>query len=236
MTVTVATGGDCVEAWKHAVTLIRSNGNQLYNLLVTIDDPTVFRQNWLTRYNPRRMSNRADNISDVINTVFPYKLARSCPSRIELYRRHEKAYQRGRKFRRNRGAWGNYFRRLTRFEGVREENQLENVIQKLLTWKRRSKTALVFHLSSSDDGLRTRGGPCWHFGELLWHRNNVVDLVAVYRNHDYYNKALGNYIALSKLLLFICAEAGKTPGQLVVHSVHADFGGASMANVAALTK
>jgi hypothetical protein len=42
----------------------------------------------------------------------------------------------------------------------------------------------------------------------------------VYRNHDYFNKALGNFIGLAKLLEFICTEAQQRPGSLVVHSIH----------------
>lgn len=49
----------------------------------------------------------------------------------------------------------------------------------------------------------------------------MLDLVVVYRNHDFFNKALGNFIALGQLLRFIAVESGKTPGNLICHSVHA---------------
>jgi hypothetical protein len=56
---------------------------------------------------------------------------------------------------------------------------------------------------------------------VLWGRDDVIDLVAVYRNHDFLKKALGNYIGLGQLLQFIAAESDKKPGRVVCHSVHA---------------
>jgi hypothetical protein len=50
-----------------------------------------------------------------------------------------------------------------------------------------------------------------------------LELVAVYRNHDYFNKALGNFIGLSRLLGFIARETNRRPTRLVCHSVRAYF-------------
>jgi thymidylate synthase len=49
---------------------------------------------------------------------------------------------------------------------------------------------------------------------------STINLVAVYRNHDYFNKALGNFVGLARLLDFLCTQAGKKPGQITCHSVH----------------
>jgi thymidylate synthase len=106
------------------------------------------------------------------------------------------------------------------FDG--SENQLETAIEKMNRWPRSSRTGLVFHLSAPTlDAPRTRGGPCLQFIELLWHGNGTVDLAAVYRNHDFIDKALGNFVGLADLQQFICGETGKTPGNLVCHSMHA---------------
>lgn len=66
-----------------------------------------------------------------------------------------------------------------------------------------------------------QGGPCLQFVELLWNDDDSLDMVAVYRSHDYSTLALGNFIGLSDLLEFICLHTGKTPGKLTVHSVYA---------------
>jgi len=77
------------------------------------------------------------------------------------------------------------------------------------------------------------GAPCWHFGEITINHDRSINLVAVYRNHDYFNKTLGNFIGLSKLLEFICSETGRAPGSLIVHSINA-FNGGSTNNLATL--
>jgi len=125
---------------------------------------------------------------------------------------------------------------LIAFGRIDPVNQLDRAIDKLTTWPKRSTTGLVFHLSSPDlDAPRTRGGPCWHFGEIIWREDNILDLVVVYRNHDFFNKALGNFIGLGQLLKFICDESGKNAGSLRCHSVHA-FNPESVARLKALAK
>ena len=151
--------------------------------------------------------------------MFPTKLILKYPSRPQFYSAYMRLHQRAMKWPRNRSRWGTYFERLVAFGGT--ENQLELLITKLNTWPRNT-TGLVFHLSSpSVDRPRTRGGPCWHFGEIVWRKGDILDFVAVYRNHDYFNKALGNFIALGQLLRFIANESSKVPGKLICHSVHA---------------
>jgi thymidylate synthase len=46
-------------------------------------------------------------------------------------------------------------------------------------------------------------------------------MVALVRNHDYFEKALGNLIGLGHLLGYVCSETDLAPGELVCHSVHA---------------
>ena len=205
-------GGDCVSAWQAAVRHVRASHGKAFNLVITVEHPTLLVPAWMVDYNPRRIVPSADNIRDVVNTVFPYRLAGRCRSRPELYDSYLRAYERGRHLSRNRGAWGTYFQRLIRFGADPTTNQLERAIEKLATWNHRVTTGLVFHPSSPAlDSPRTRGGPCWQFGELLWHAGDIVDFLVVYRNHDYFNQGLGNLIALGKLLQFICDNAHKRP-------------------------
>lgn len=155
----------------------------------------------------------------MIDTVFPYKLQARFSPRKRLFLEYLRRNDRAMKWRRNRGRWGTYFSRLINFSGTR--NQLDITIEKIKKWKR-STTGLVFHLSAPTlDSPRTRGGPCWQYAEILWKKGDVLDLVVVYRNHDFFNKAFGNFIAQGQLLRFIAAESGKTTGHLICHSVHA---------------
>jgi hypothetical protein len=232
MSVPVVHGNNALEAWLAGAALIIRD-RELKNLITTIESPCEFAPLWFIQMSPHRLFQGCDNISDVVNTVFPERLRERHETRDTFYASYLARHDRARRITRSR-AWGTYFERLIRFpqSGV---NQLEKAIEKLRTWPQRNTTGLVFHLSSpAIDSPRTRGGPCWQFGELLWNIDGTIDLVVVYRNHDFFNKVLGNFIGLGYLLRFICTQSGKQPGRLVCHSCHA-FSSAPMTNLRRLT-
>lgn len=214
----IITGVDCVESWKNVVSHLLSNNKEDFNIIVEIEKPNVFNARWMhkTKYDPSSLST-AVPIHTVVNTIFPHGLEKLCPNRQQFYTKYLNVYNRS-----NNKKWGTYFQRLISF-GVHQNNQLETIIQKLLTWQH-VKTPFVFHTSSADtDSIRRLGNPCLQYGEFIWRDHDILDLVAVYRNHDYFQKALGNFIGLSKLLEFVCRETNKNIGKLVIHSVHAYF-------------
>jgi hypothetical protein len=212
---------NALQAWQAGVLKLLATSGELTNLITTIESPCLIDDTWLAARSPHRFASKGDDIRDVINTIFPVKLAHKAANRADLFAMYLKRHDRTHRWKSGRHAWGTYFERLIRFPptGV---NQLDRVIQKLCAWETRNTTGLVFHLSSpAVDAPRIRGGPCWHYGELLWNADGTLDLVAVYRNHDFFNKALGNFIGLGQLLAFICQQSGKKPGKLICHSVHA---------------
>jgi len=216
-------GDDCLGSWQSGAELLTRTKKEMLNLVTTIQNQTVLDPLWLTRFNPAAYPPGKDQIKDVINTIIPIRWAFTL-DRKALYKKYLHVHDRAKNFRRNNGAWGTYFERLIRFGRPNGPNQLEIVVEKLTKWERRVQTALVLHLSApSLDSPRTRGGPCWHFGEFIWHSDDKLDLVVVYRNHDFYNKALGNYVALGQLLRFVCEQSKRRPGKLICHSVHAYF-------------
>jgi thymidylate synthase len=212
-------GNDCVDAWKNVVNhLFQNNTNEDFNVIVVIYNPLIYDPAWIlnNKYNPSSLI-QCDSTRKVINTIFPFRLRQYFNNRDDFYFKYKDVYNKGRN-----KKWGTYFHRLISF-GVNEINQIESIIVKLNTWTH-YKTPFIFHISSPDtDNLRPRGNPCLQFGEFLWKDNDIIDLVAVYRNHDYFRKAIGNFIALSKLLEFICTETNKTVGKLIIHSIHAYF-------------
>lgn len=215
-------GVNALDAWLAGAQAVIDARGQINNLFTTVENPCYIDPAWLTDRSPHRFKSGGDDIRDVANTIFPLKLAVRASGRGELYSSYLRRHDRVHKWKRGRYAWGTYFERLIRFPPT-SVNQLERNIQKLTNWPR-CTTGLVFHLSSPVvDAPRTRGGPCWHFGELLWNADGTIDLVVVYRNHDFFGKVLGNFIGLGRLLEFICEESGKQRGKLVCHSVHAYY-------------
>lgn len=223
MSIRAVEGDTSLDAWREGCALLLGAKTATCNLMTTIARPCAIDEDWLTTYSPLKIKSGADDARDVANTLFPQKILERSSSRADFYSRYLKAHDRARGWRRGRHAWGTYFERLVRFppDGV---NQLERAIQKLQSWPKRITTGLVFHLSTpAVDAPRTRGGPCWQFAEILWQADDTLDLVVVYRNHDFFNKVLGNFVGLGRLLQFICSSTNKQPGKLVCHSVHAYF-------------
>jgi len=215
---TLVEQASCVDAWRAACQHVVGKSGHDSNLIVVISDPQQFDSQWLQRFNPAAVRHGADRIRDVINTIFPQKTLRNSANRRDFYLRYERAHSRSRQKR-----WGTYFLRMINF-GVTRENQLENIIDALTRWKNNPQAALTIHLSSPEtDSLRPLGAPCLHFAELLCPTKDTLELVAVYRNHDYFNKVLGNFIGLSRLLAFVAAETGRRPTRIVCHSVRAYF-------------
>ncbi|WP_426668744.1 thymidylate synthase [Mucilaginibacter sp. McL0603] len=217
----------CFDAW-HAVSNMLLINNSGDNLLIEILDPCNYIEldDWIARYSPNLVTNQnKDQINNIINTIFPYKLASRVEDREDLYNRYISIYRRSRRM--HNQKWGTYFERLIEFPNSNRlgttQNQLENAIT-ALNGNSNSKHYITFHLTAAniESNIRPIGAPCWQFGEIS-KNNNSLDLIAVYRNHDYFHKAFGNYIGLSKLLQYICEQTDYEPGKLVIHSTHAYY-------------
>jgi thymidylate synthase len=53
----------------------------------------------------------------------------------------------------------------------------------------------------------------------------IINLLAVYRNHDFYERAYGNYLGLIKLIQYIANETNSEVGNLTCISSHAELNG-----------
>jgi thymidylate synthase len=94
----------------------------------------------------------------------------------------------------------------------------------LANWKTNSRAAFALHLSSADlDNPRPRGGPCLQYVQFIRNGERELSLSAVYRSHDYFQKALGNFVGLTRLLKFVCHHSGMQPGTLTCLSTYASL-------------
>src|SRR4051794_9558859 len=218
---TIANGNTVVEAWKSATSAVLNGPScRVGNLLVEVADPVLYEPGWLKTYDPKSVRAK-DRLSVVAKVIFPNLRRAALEPRERYYERSAALLRRARRSGRLHTSWGStYFERLISLGG--SENQIERAIGVLSGWKQRKEAAIVAHLSAPHlDGLKPIGSPCLQYLEILWKEDDSIDLVDVYLNHDYLNKALGNFIGLARLLHFISTESGKAPGQLVCHSVHA---------------
>lgn len=208
---------DPVDAWRKTVCFLAASGDT-FNVVVSIADPVGFSNHDLTSYDPRKQLKSARSVEDVANTIFPKQSHRWNMSDTEFAKHYGKAY----KNLLNRGprSWGMYFLRLIDFGDARI-NQLESVVRGLSGWGKNHKAAFVIHLSSSEtDSPRPLGAPCLQFCEFL-RQGEKLSLLAVYRSHDYYLKALGNFVGLARLLQYVAQRAGLPVGSIVCHSTYA---------------
>lgn len=119
-------------------------------------------------------------------------------------------------FERITGAWYNR-------SGNREvikPNRLFEVVDKINRWGVDAKAALYIHTDLSSDTFRTRGNPCLQYLQFRLMSGNRLSLVALYRSHDYFNKALGNYIGLNDVASFVCRHTGRTLHTISVISLN----------------
>lgn len=213
----VIKGESPAQAWRGVVDVLLNEGNR-FNIVVHIENPVQYDDVELRSLNPNRVATSADSIFDVANTIFPSS-EKWGESPYQFYEHYKKVYRRGK--RRHKSAWGTYFQRLISF-GDEEENQLEKIIRPLNDWKNRPRAALVVHLSSTLlDNPRPLGAPCWQYGQFITSPPDKLSLVVTYRSHDYFNKALGNFVGLSRLLSYVCHRTGLSPGTLTCLSTYA---------------
>ncbi|MBP7721187.1 MAG: hypothetical protein KA155_01515 [Alphaproteobacteria bacterium] len=242
---------DCLGAWKSATSYLLSNGGDIFNLMIQIDDPCHFDPAWMKDYSPKNIAlsggSRGDDIRDVVHTIFPMKYAQSIKDKDEIYARYLQTHLRGGRLgSRKNGRWGTYFLRLICFapnaaikkaidpraslndvskqrkDFFGDNNQIDRVINALGNWQNSPKAAIYCHISGAHlDSMQPLGSPCLQYIQFTQPSAKKVDMTVVYRSHDYFNKALGNFIGLGQLLKFVCDASGKNPGTLTCHAIRA---------------
>ena len=185
--------------------------------------------------------------STVANTIFPAALYYPHnPNLMGDKARHHlyQMYRQGDKVRRRIPAnrSGTYFNRMIDWPGSGGKvNQLERIIVRLQSNRARNNplssnyelsiggsedcitqdnTAdIQIRLPGTDTGIM--GFPCLSHMSLVLDKGRL-SMTALYRNQHFIRKAYGNYLGLSRLLSFICQEAGCEAGELVCIASHAD--------------
>ena len=183
-------------------------------------------------------------VTTVANTLFPqafYHPQRGDEARSFLYKKHEQSFAVTKQHPANRH--GTYFQRMVAWPGKhRNINQLEVIIYRLRKALSRSNplsSAYEIGVSNVEEGEpdraqteeiriyqpgsdgRIMGFPCLSHISLTLFKSQL-HLTALYRNQHFIRKAYGNYLGLSRLLLFLCQEIGCEPGRIACVASHAD--------------
>jgi thymidylate synthase len=128
--------------------------------------------------------------------------------------------------------WGRYFDRLTNWTKVRNgQITTINPLQELVTFMqaqiRRGRTYRnVYEMAIYDparDAGKISNRQCLSFLSFKLIPEHRLLLTAVYRNHTYIARGLGNFIGLGRLQAFVAQQSGATLGSLTCVSTHAEI-------------
>jgi len=216
------------KAWIVAARHIATCGWDCSNLVVRCADPTAFDGAMHQRHDDFAERLGLLPPKDVAYTVFPHNLYRLSGSAERLfvqYNRPGGMFDRLRKH--PRRGWGTYFRRMTHYEaeGARQPvNQLQNILRALNSPAHAYRAAYTMVIQRPGaETVRHRGGPCLNYIAVQVQPGNpkTIGLLCVYRNHDFLERAYGNYWGLCNLLSFMATQARSDIGPLTCVSSHA---------------
>jgi hypothetical protein len=243
-------GMSCARAWVAACESIIGTEDEGYNVVIDVADPVRHdaKDNAVITFVDKFLKRHKQNpVVTVANTIFPQALhdAHRTP---DFYAAYHQAFDR---YSREAKNWGQYFDRLTRWPvaGGGTINPLRDLIAKLKGNEAKNKRyKAVYELAvtgpttgSADkpseqdaggdlsiynpvsDRARPYGGPCLSHLSFKRHPDHGLLLTAVYRNHYYVARLLGNLIGLGQLQKFVADEAGVDVGSLTVLSTHAEI-------------
>ena len=223
------------EAWLQAIKYLSASRWESRNLVVQISHPEAFHteihqkiEQYVNDCNKRR-KDKLLTPKQVAYTIFPHELyerkAKPDAGRLfELYNRDGGFYQRVHYLK--PGEWGTYFRSMTHYQDRGEEGLPVNQIQNAITSLRDNPgytAARAIHIEGPTNNMQLRGRPCLNY-IAFQNTNQRLGMLAVYRNHDFLNRAYGNYWGLCNLLMFIAEQINKEPGPLTCISSHAYVG------------
>ena len=215
----------CARAWVAACNAIMETKYEGYNVVIDVADPVTHdeKDNKAILMLDKFLKDHGKYpISTVINTIFPQSLL-DAHGPIEIY----KIYHRDFDCLSETKLWGRYFERMTRHRMAngQEYNPLQVMIEKMKQ-KKSGQFKSAYELAVYDplkDGRIFRGGQCLSYLSFKIHPENGLLLTALYRNHTYITRCLGNLLGLGRLQAFVANQAGIKIGSLTVISTHAEL-------------
>lgn len=228
-------------AWGKAVEHLLACGGECFNLMVGITYPLQVDPSIDRMYTQLLADYGLLSVKQVSYLVFPrslyLKVGKNAERLFETYNRTGGVFERLKHRYPSKAGWGTYFRRMTSYPqrdphySAPTTNQLKNIIDMLSSRTRNYRSAYTISIQvPGQDGRRTRGGPCLNYVALQLEDSRVLNMLAVYRNHDFVQRAYGNYLSLGYLMEFLCDQSGYTLGKLTCVSSHASVTNLAGAN------
>lgn len=248
LSIKLIEGETIPEVWLKAVRFLsKEQGREFFDLVLHVKNPTVANvadKSTIQRVESFLRMHKGMPVSTVAETIFPMSYYKR-GGKDAVYNDYVRDILEIRDGRDNEhNGWGLYALRMINFNLPNGEtfNQLEKVIEKV-GFKVKYQNCFEVNASEelrrnyfedetaaadlsifdpSTDSGRYYGGPCLsHVSFKRDKRAESMRLNATYRSHFYIQRALGNLIGLSNLLLFISKETGQNIGPLTINATYA---------------
>jgi len=214
------------DAWIKAIIKLSELKWEMYNLIVNITNPCLINYDINSKISDFLKSKTKLSAKDVAYTIFPHNLYGQYKNKDQLFERYMNKFFPWTRRKTHRG-WGTYFERMINYERDNQIiNQLDKIINAIKKRKTDSKAAYTIIIEKpGNETIRKMGAPCLNYIAIqIDHdkkRSRIINLLCIYRNHDFLNKTYGNYWGLCNLLLFLAKETNSIPGELTCVSSHA---------------
>jgi len=227
----------CASAWLEAAKTVNAvPHHEAHNVIIGIAEPltqTTSDSQIMTLVDEFLVEKGRLPLQSVANTIFPEPLylRHGAP---DLYDTYGQVYE---KIKKKQGDWGRYFERMIcrKLSSGKTINPLADLIAKMRQHVHGDGRTFrnIYELVVSDSTLDVSiydperdAGPvmnrqCLSFLSFKLDKDNNLLLTAMYRNHYYIERLLGNLIGLARLMSFVATEAGVKVGPLIVVSTHA---------------
>ena len=220
---------DCVSAWRAATLAVEErSGHEASNVIIDVENPlarSTLADPAVEAVDEFLIAKGKKGVETVANTLFPAALYRryGAPAFYERFENNVLPVV-GKSDR-----WsGYYFERMIRLPRVGGQpiNQLADIVDRISdpNVAARNKFELQIFDPSRDVDRSPYGGQCLSFASFKLRKEAsgiYLDLTAMYRNHFYIEKLLGNIIGLGRLMDFIAKEGKVQVGAMTLISTHA---------------
>lgn len=221
----------CATAWLEAAERVNAlPRHEAHNVVIGVANPMGLSKSDIAIIKAVDVYLRKNDkfpIETVANTVFPHALYKQygAPKFYDVYLKN--VYPRIKK----KGDWGRYFERMISYPVDKNGSAvqpLQDMIEKMRQHAVNERCFRnIYELTIYDpvrDARRVMNRQCLSFlsFKLTDDQPRKLLLTALYRNHYYIQRLLGNLIGLGRLMNFVATEVEVEVGDLTIISAHAE--------------
>lgn len=225
----IASQQSCARAWLAAASTVLASNNESYNVVIDVANPVGFDSvdhKIISLVDTFLRTHDVQPIATVANTIFPQSLyeKHGHPDFIDEY---IESFDR---FHHESRNWGRYFERMCRERTGKDGGRYRPISRLIEKLSKQTDSPqpykAAYELATYDadlDSKSFRNRPCLSFLSFKRHPVDGLLLTAIYRNHTYITRCLGNLIGLGRLMAFVAQESQLKVGSLTVISTHAEI-------------